>query len=142
MIWSRTIPSARLCWLALPLGMLLLTGCNSGDDNMGTIVGKVTVDGQAAQKGSITFTPVDGLSPTAGGKIEGGDYEVDVPVGVSKVVIRVPVKVGERKKYNTPDSPTTPQFEESLPAKYNDQTELQVEITPGSKEYNFDLSSK
>ncbi|MEZ6072966.1 MAG: hypothetical protein R3C10_22550 [Pirellulales bacterium] len=135
---------ARRCWtgalvLALPV---LLGGCGESGPPMGTVTGTVTVDNEPAQTGSIAFFPTDGVSPTAGAAIEGGRYTATVPVGKSKVEVRVSKIVGHQKLYDTPDSPTQAVMEEVLPARYNDQTELEFDVSEGDNEKNFDLSSE
>jgi hypothetical protein len=102
----------------------------------------VTVDGVPAEVGAIAFLPVDGQSATAGGSIEQGRYTAQVPPGKMKVEIRVSKVVGQKKLYDTPDSPVQPIMEEVLPAKYNDATELEVEVKLGENEHNFDLKTK
>jgi hypothetical protein len=106
------------------------------------VTGKVTVDGQPAASGAVAFSPVDGQSPTSGGKIVDGEYSVIASVGSSKVAVRVPKVVGERKLYNTPNSPVQPLMEESLPPEYNDNTTLVVEVKPGANEHDFNLKTK
>lgn len=141
---TATRPSARVgvaravCLLTLAL---VMSGC--GDDGlpMGEVTGTVTVDGEPAQTGSIAFFPTDGKSPTAGGAIEGGRYTAQVPLGESKVEVRVSKIVGHRKLYDTPDSPTQPLLEEVLPAKYNSQTELLIDVTSGVNEQDYDLEA-
>jgi hypothetical protein len=119
----------------------MAAGC-SGKATKGDVAGTVTIDGVPAEAGSISFTPVDGQSATAGGSIEQGRYAAEVPPGKMKVEIRVAKVVGQRKLYDTADSPMAPIMEEVLPAKYNDATELVVEIKLGENEHNFDLTTK
>lgn len=127
--------------VAVLIAGLFSTGCNSSPDGSEEVMGVVVVDGQPAAQGAIVFTPVDGKSPTAGSQIVDGKYETRVAVGESRVVIRVPKVVGQRKLYDTPDSPVQQILKESLPAKYNDATELEVDVQGGANEFNFDLSS-
>jgi hypothetical protein len=117
-------------------------GCSQADATRGDVSGRVTVDDAPAATGAISFAPVDGASPTSGGKILDGKYSVKAPFGVAKVEIRVPKVVGERKLYDTPDSPVQPLMEESLPKKYNDESELTIDVKPGSTEHDFDLKTK
>jgi hypothetical protein len=109
---------------------------------MGEVTGTVTVDGEPAQTGSIAFFPTDGKSSTAGAAIESGRYTAQVPLGASKVEIRVSKIVGHQRLYDTPDSPTQPVMEEVLPAKYNDQTEITIDVIAGMNEKNFDLEPR
>jgi hypothetical protein len=133
-------------WRRVPVVLLLLlalsSGCSKQDPNRGEVTGKVLVDGQPAANGAVSFSPVDGQSPTSGGKIVDGEYSVIAAVGSSKVSIRVPKVVGERKLYNTPNSPVQPLMEETLPAEYNDNTTLVVEVKPGANTHDFDLKTK
>jgi hypothetical protein len=101
----------------------------------------VQVDGQPAAKGAIAFTPIDGNSPASGGEIVDGRYTVNAYVGPSKVAIRVPKVVGQRKLYDTPDSPVQPIMEESLPPENNDETTLIFDVKPGSNTQDFSLKS-
>ncbi|MCA9239429.1 MAG: hypothetical protein KDA37_04485 [Planctomycetales bacterium] len=121
---------------------LLVLGCTAEKQDIGQLQGAITVDGQPVENGSITFTPLSGQSPSTGGKIVGGRYEADVPLGESRVAINVVKVVGEEKAYNMPGARTIPIVKEVLPAKYNTATELTVKVTPGENECNFDLSSK
>jgi len=125
------------------LGFMLLVAVGCGEESsMGQLTGTVTVDGQAVEGGSIAFFPTDGKSQTAGGMIRLGDYSVQVPFGSAKVEIRVPQIMGKQKMYNTPDSDEQPIVRETLPAKYNDRTELLVDIQPGTNREDFSLSTK
>ena len=102
----------------------------------------VIVDGQLAVKGDISFTPIDGNSPAAGGEIIDGRYTANAYTGPSKVAIRVPKVVGQRKLYDTPDSPVQPIMEESLPPENNDETTLIFDVKPGPNNQDFSLKSK
>src|SRR5438309_491715 len=51
----------------------LLLGCSGGQ---ATVTGTVTYDGKEVANGTISFYPVDGEGPTAGGMIKNGKYTV------------------------------------------------------------------
>jgi hypothetical protein len=131
--------AGRTNWLLLAAA-LVAPGCTGS--TYPEVSGRVTVDGAPAKTGAITFIPVDGQSPTAGAEIVDGMYTANVPPGTAKVQIRVSKKVGEQKLYDTPDSPVQPIMQEVLPAKYNDQTELVLDVKPGTNEKNYDLETK
>ena len=126
-------------WLVV-LGTLLISGCSASNEN--TVTGIVAIDGKPAERGSITFFPVDGQSRTTGTKIEGGKYTANVPAGMQRIEIHVPKVVGRKKLYNAPDSPLEDITDESLPAKYNTQSELQLEVKPGANQKDFELTTK
>jgi hypothetical protein len=119
---------------------LVLPGCS--DSNRGVVSGSVTIDGQSVKAGSIAFFPIDEKSPTAGASIADGQYTAQVPLGQTKVQIRVAKVVGQKKLYNTADSPVQPIMQEILPAKYNDDTELRLDVKPGNTVKNFGLTTK
>jgi len=133
-VWQTLLASTGLA-------LLLVVGC-SGDATTAKVSGVVSVDGQPAESGSIGFFPVDGKSPTAGAVIEAGRYTAQVPFGKSKVEIRIPKVIGEKKLYDTPDSPVQPVMNETLPPKYNDESELEIEVELGMDEQNFDCKTK
>ncbi len=116
-------------------------GC-APESKMATVTGIVTIDGAPAEKGSISFIPVDGMSSTAGATIENGKYKSEAPIGESKVEIRVPKVVGKKKLYDTPESPVQDIMAEVLPSKYNESTELRFTAQKGKNEKDFELSAK
>ena len=123
----------------------VIVGCNRGPD-MGELSGTVQVDGQTPAAGSsITFIPMDGKSPTAGAVIESGRYSAQVPVGAAKVEIRVPrPRAGGVGNIAGPGAGPGGGglIEESLPAKYNDQSELKLDVTRGKFVRDWELSTK
>lgn len=122
------------------LSAILISGC--AKPNIGVVTGTVIVDGSPAKNGSIAFFPVNRKSSTAGSEILAGRYMAQVPLGAVKVEIRVPKVIGQKKLYETPDSPIKQILAESLPAKYNDQTELTFDVQPGQNLRDFQLTSK
>jgi hypothetical protein len=128
------------CGGALLVILFVLAGCGGASE--GQVSGTVKVDGEPLKTGAITFIPVDGKTQTAGGNIDNGRYSVKVPVSVMKVAINAPKIVGYKKLYPTPDSETRPLTKEALPAKYNEQTELQLDVKPGPNAKDWDLKSK
>lgn len=132
---------SRTFYFCLVLLCAGATGCGP-ESKMTSVSGTVSVDGKPAEKGSISFIPVDGMTSTTGAVIENGKYKSEAPLGESKVEIRVPKVVGKKKLYDTPDSPVQEVLEEVLPAKYNEATELRFVGERGNNEKNWDLSSK
>jgi hypothetical protein len=129
------------CVGALLVVLVVLAGC--GGESMGQVSGTVKVDGEPLKTGAITFIPVDGKTQTAGGNIEAGRYSVKkVPVTVMKIEIRAPKVIGTKKLYPTPDSETRPLTAEVLPARYNDQTELKLDVKSGTNVKDWDLKTK
>jgi hypothetical protein len=125
---------------AVAIAILAISGC--AEPTTGVVTGTVTVDGTPAKTGAIAFFPMDGKSTTAGAEIIDGQYTATVPLGTAKVEIRVSKKVGQRKLYDTPDSPVKDVLEEMLPAKYNDASELTLDVQPGENEQDYNLTTK
>jgi len=122
--------------LVSALGLVFLLGCSSKE---GTVSGTIKVNGELVESGGIKFMPADGQASITGGMIENGRYSVRVPVGKMKVAITVPKVVGKKKVYNTPTSPEMPVTAERLPARYNDKTELDIDVKPGNNPKDWDL---
>src|SRR5690349_10947099 len=109
----------RVAWILI--GCLVCCGCSRSD--RATVSGTVTVDGEPAKVGAISFFAVDNKAPTAGAQIVDGTYSAEVTPGMCMVQVRVSKIVGEKKLYDTPNSPVRKVWAEVLPAKYNDNTE-------------------
>ena len=122
------------------IAVILVAGC--AKSNVGVVTGSITVDGMPAKSGSIAFFPVNRKSTTAGAEIVDGQYTASVPLGTFKVEIRVPKVVGQKKLYDTPDSPIQQILAESLPPKYNDKTELTLDVQPGKNQQDYELKTK
>jgi hypothetical protein len=127
-------------WPTLLLAALLIVGC--GKSNIGIVTGTISVDGAPAKSGSIAFFPLNRKSSTAGAEIVDGRYTAKVALGTAKVEIRVPKVVGQKKLYDTPDSPIKQIMSESLPRKYNDETELMLDVQPGKNVQDYDLTTR
>lgn len=130
----RTLP-------ALALGLAFLGG-GCGEPPRAKVHGTVTLDGKPIKDGSIEFFPIDGKGQTAGVAIRVGRYSVDASVGEMKVSIRAVEVVGRRKAYDTPDSPMIEDVRETIPARYNTQSELKKTLVAGDNEVNFELTTK
>jgi hypothetical protein len=59
-----------------------------------------------------------------------------------KVSLSATKVVGKKKIYPTPESPEMDITVESLPARYNENTELTLDVKPGKNEKDFPLTSK
>ena len=63
--------------------------------------------------------------------------------GIARVEVRWLRKTGKRLPTIPPAPPgTIEETIEALPARYNSQSELKAEITPGENQVSFDLKSK
>ena len=132
----------RTAWTAGVLAALLALGGCGNSDPMGEVSGIVRRDGNPLPSGTITFFPVDGKTATAGAEIKNGYYAAKVPVGTMKVVISAEKVVGTKKLYPTANSPAMPIAVELLPGRYNEHSELTLDVQPGKNPKDYDLKSK
>jgi hypothetical protein len=122
--------------LALVAGILLVaSGCG---EKLGTVTGKVTVDGEPVSDLEVTFIPVDAEMGTdaIGFTNEQGEYKliygrgnVGAPIGDYRVTIAGAELDGDSgEPYR-------------LPPKYSDrrQTELTATVEGGENTINFEL---
>jgi hypothetical protein len=128
------------CLVGFLAASLVLTSC--GDNKMAVVKGTVTFDSKPIENGWVNFYPVDGKSATSGIPIKDGRFTGSVPIGLMKVhIVGVPKLAGMKRPY--PDSPEKPYYTESIPKKYSDreETELELDVKPGVNEKNWTLKS-
>ena len=131
--------------------VLIISGCSGGDaEKIETAVfsGKVTLDGQPLEKGVIQFSPGNDASgkPLRGkmteATINAGQYQLasdqGAVVGENIVMISATKVVGKEMA----DGEEIEKVEQYLPAIYNSETTLSVNVTPEDQEHNFELKSK
>ena len=128
----------------IPLQLLLLVsilGCGRTSDMPRAIVeGTVTYDGQPIEKGRIRFEPLPGTRGNLSvGVIDHGEYRIDdfggVPVGKHRIEL---YSYDPNDPAGGPGGPPPKQF---LPAKYNYEStiELEIEATPSPVVHDFTL---
>jgi hypothetical protein len=135
---DRARPAAAF-WAA---GLLaaLLAGCSDGPKTA-TVSGVVKIAGKEADKGAIIFSPADGKGQPTGTDIgPGGKYTAKVQLGTMKVEVRVSKVVGKKAIYGK-DGPHMDILEEVLPEKFNNKTELTLDVT-GDVTKDWDLPTK
>lgn len=132
------------------LALLIATGCGQREESIPTAAasGRVTLNGAPLPEGTITFFPdKDQLgNPLRGqmaqARITQGEYKILNPPGVvigkNRVAISATKVVGKEKR----DGIDVEKREESLPAKYNAETTLSLDIKSQEEIGNFELTSK
>ncbi|MCA8982594.1 MAG: hypothetical protein R3C12_09345 [Planctomycetaceae bacterium] len=134
-----------LCFSALLL-VAGIWGCGGGERIPTAVVsGNVTWEGAPLEKGVIQFHPdQDALGKPLAGQavettIENGAYKLEANsgavVGKNRVIITATKVVGKYKA----DGVEVDKVEQILPAKYNSETTLFIEVKSGVNEQNFDL---
>lgn len=118
--------------------MLLLPGCSEGaNSNESEVSGFIQLDGKPLPEGTITFVSADNTTHSAQGKIQNGEYVVNVPVGEKRVEIHASRWTG--KPYKKYDIMETEQY---LPAIYNENSQLTAEVKPAhDAPLDFELDS-
>jgi hypothetical protein len=118
-----------------------LAGC-SADAAQQEISGAVTLDGLPLKDGHIRFAPTAGNTSSAEVFLREGRYTAKLTVGSYRVEIYSPRSKGNVTKRIAGPGQEVEEVEETIPARYNVNTELSVELTKDKKEYDFPLKSK
>jgi hypothetical protein len=140
---SKYASAFALCALAVSA-----LGCGSGSDRV-AISGKVTFDGQPVDKGQIVFAP-QAAGFTAVAPIIAGAYAIPADKGASPgaaYTVRITADRSTGRKIQAPGyaagDPPQEVFEQYIPAKYNESSELQLDVGAESEFVkDFDLVSK
>jgi hypothetical protein len=123
--------------------LLVLSGCSGSTEGPEryAVSGEATLDGEALVSGSITFESADGTTATDGGSIQDGNYNLQTTAGTKIVRLTAPKVTGERKLYDTPDSPMAQITEETIHPRYNTESTLTITVTPTDRTFDFPLQS-
>jgi len=128
--------------------LLCCWGCGKNDSlQRAAVGGKVTLDGAAIVRGTISFYPSGNTKgPASGGPIEDGAYSIIAEkgpaIGDNRVEIHATKKTG-RKVQAPMASPgvMTDEIVEAIPAHYNVASTLVVKIQPGKNVFDCELTS-
>jgi hypothetical protein len=139
-------PSARPKPLpqAFALLVVIAVGAGCASESASSVHGKVTLDGQPVAAGNIVFLPATGSGRKAAAAIEQGSYALApadklIP-GRYRVEISWPKPTG-RKIPSADPGTQADEMREAIPAKYNTDSKLTVEIGKGDAEKDFALTS-
>lgn len=103
----------------------------------------MTLDGAPVNRGMISLEAPDGKGTSSGSNVENGKFRIaDVQPGPKTVRISAVKIVGKQKAYETPDSPEIEVTEELLPKRYNDATELKLDVSAPKTTHDFKLEAK
>ncbi len=118
---------------------LALVGCNRGPTDA-KVVGTVTFDGEPLYGAVVRFTPESGGRQSEGFTDRTGRYELRFSAQ-TKGVVSGKHKVSIR---TTPEEYGVEEVKEveKLPAKYNTDSQLIMEVKRGAQQIDFDLTSK
>jgi hypothetical protein len=116
--------------------LLPVVGCTDPATRTYPVSGSVTLDGQPIESGSITFESADGGAGVFSEAIRNGQYQLRSTAGMKKVSISAYRPRGDQQT-------ATPDRENYIPARYNAQTTLTVEIKrDGDNQHDFSLKTR
>ena len=154
---SRVLCIAAACCLAC----LVVIGCGPGGPELGTVTGKVTLDGKPVTNGLVTFVPVAKGGASIGKTDANGQYELlfvdrkGALLGQHKVTVTT-VQEAAAVTLMRSDSPeymkqaasatdksayNSAKVVEPIPARYNTNTELTKEVKSGANVIDLELKS-
>jgi hypothetical protein len=131
--------------------MLSLTGCGQNDKfERVAVAGRVTYNGTPVESGRIRFLPAENtLTPPTAAYITDGIYRVEhrggVPVGSFRVAIEgysggtVAASDSSGGRHTLDDDPRAfGKVQQFIPAKFNKETELTMQVDSGQREITKD----
>lgn len=134
----RALSSLFLLILLFAIGPS--AGCHKGFPTLPVVTGEVTLDGKPMDGGFITFSSLTESGPYYSANIRKGKYSIQLPEEMLRVQITAFRNVPGRFYEEIPGQ-RIPVEEQYLPARYNSQSTLTVDVAR-SKVFNFSLESK
>lgn len=132
------VRAARASFAVIGTVLAIATaGCGGSEVDLGTVSGIVTMDGKPLPQALVRFVPESGGRASSSVTDEEGKYNLLYTARVEGALVG-PAKV----TITTGDPEMSKQYPETVPARYNEETTLQVEVEPGHNEHNFALHSK
>lgn len=153
---NRVLCAAAACCMFC----LVTLGCGSGGPELGSVTGKVTLDGKPVTNGLVTFMPVGGGRPATGKTDANGQYELLGVDGKGAVLgqHRVAVTTLQQAVAVTEMRSDSPEYAkqavadrsaydsakvvEPIPARYNTNTDLTKEVKSGANVIDLELKSE
>jgi hypothetical protein len=126
------IGRALSIWTGLGAAALMMVGC-SGGAGSASVNGMVTLDGQPLEKGTITFTCLEGMGGNCAGMVTDGQYSVDnVIPGKNRVEIKADTSVASGSKLSYEEAMSRSQemrkLAEAAKKKNVDRTDVKKKI--------------
>jgi len=125
----------KLSWPIFTLAVLLFfSGCGGRGPKLGQVQGTVTLDGQPLKHAAVIFEPKAGGRASMAITDASGHYELIYLRDIKGALL------GSHKAKISTASEDDPK--QRIPARYNRQTTLTAEVTPGANQHNFNLTSR
>ncbi len=134
----------------LGLSLAVFTGCGGGDlPELGTVHGKVTLDGKPVVGARVVFQPEEGR-PSTGVTDAEGNYELYYTVDVKGAIVgRHTVRIysgdaggEEEAEEPAPASDANAPPPTKIPEKYGDNSTLSFEVKSGDNTIDIELTSQ
>lgn len=127
-------------WFVI-VACLCMIGCGpSGRPELGTVHGKVTLDGSPLPNAMLTFEPARGR-PSYGRTDSLGEYTLEYIDQRGAIIDRHEVRISTEDVIEDPETGRRQDIDEQIPQRYNVESELMAEVKAGDNELNFDLLS-
>ena len=123
---------------ALMLLPALVLGC--GGEPRGDVEGTVTYDGQPVETGMVSFECADATRAPRNIPVRNGSYEASGPSALAPGTYRVGISAGDPAAMDRGapgDQHTRVEYVPLLPPSWNTQSELSVDVRPGSNTFHF-----
>ena len=125
-----------VCIVAVCVSIADVSGCSRGDrPPLGTVHGRVTLDGKPLARAHIGFSPETGGRTSTGVTDAAGNYELTYLreiMGAKVGVHTVRISTAHDRARRT----------ETVPARYNVHSTLQKQVAAGDNVIDFDLTIK
>jgi hypothetical protein len=137
----------RLQITLLVVGTCISIGCGPHTDRL-AVSGKVTLNGEPLDGGSIQFTSLGEKKMNGGAMINGGQYNIPQEKGLLPgtyhLEIYAPDNAAKPILYrSSPDSPGVMTQPERVPPEYNISSKKTIEVKPGGdNRFDFDIQGK
>ena len=130
----------RFTTLFALLAATMIVGCRPSGLDTQPVSGKVTFDGQPIPEGRIQFRGTGSDQRAFSAEIKDGQYQMEAMAGKVRVEVTASRPVPGKFDESNPGE-KVPVGEMYIPARYNSQSELTADVTSGTNELNFDLTS-
>jgi hypothetical protein len=133
--------------LVVGWALLLSAGCGGGIEDLGLVEvhGTITMDDKALPNAGVSFLPlgegVGGTSSSYGKTDKDGKYSLQFSLS-REGAYAGKYKVTISTHQQADDDEETDAHRETVPEKYNRNTELEAEVKEGGGPYDFPLKSK
>lgn len=120
-------------------------GCGGSSEGpeLYPVSGTVTLDGEPITKGSILFKDPTGTNKSYFASIDAGAYSTEMEAGKRKVIITASRESKDKMVMNAEGTGKEPAMEQYIPAKYNEQSTLEIDVSSGGEnQFPFELENK